>query len=140
MAALTLTAVVLLAAVWLLDRRDKRHQDERARLLELMHTERKAMALRIHDERVAMENARAQATPDLQALVALVERMAQRLQAPEWAVQEHRFASTEGASTPQAVLPDDDQGWWEARQGASKEELAEQLWADELRARELSTD
>lgn len=136
MTALPFIAVVV-CAVWLLDRRDKRHQAERTRLLQLMLDERESMARRIHDERVAMEAARAQVTPDLTAMVAMLDRMAQRLQAPEWAVQEHRFATTEGAPAPQPAL--DDESWW-AAQDVPKEELAEQLWAEELRTREPATD
>lgn len=132
-----LIAVVVVAA-WLLDRRDKRHQEERTRLLQLMLEERESMARRIHDERAEMEKARAQATPDLTAMVAMLDRMAQRLQAPEWAVQEHRFATTEGAPAPQPAV--DDEGWWAAHQEIPKEQLAEQLWAEELRTREPAAD
>lgn len=133
MTALALTAVVVLAAAWLQDRRDKRHADERARLLEVAHTEREAMACRMHDERVAAANAQAQTTPDLTAFIALVENLCQRLQAPKAAITQHQMESAP-LFAPPAVLPDDDEGYWQAR-GLTKEELADQVMKQELAER-----
>jgi uncharacterized iron-regulated membrane protein len=69
---------------------------------------------------------RAKPNPDTTALIALIERMAQRIQAPEQAVIDHAL-QTELPPTPTAVMPDDDQGFWESR-----EDLAARAMTDEL--------
>lgn len=76
-------------------------------------------------ERVAYADERAQATPDLSALIDLVDRCCQRLQAPDQAIVEHQLMQPL-PPMPQAVLPDDDIGFWEAQQ-TSKEDLADRL-------------
>lgn len=70
--------------------------------------------------------------PDIAQLVALVDRLCQRLQAPDHAVVEHAQAQPL-PPMPQAVLPDDDEGWHRA-QALTKEQLAEQAMAAELNA------
>lgn len=59
--------------------------------------------------------------------IALVERLCQRIQAPELAIAEHAL-QVAGEFTPPAVAMDDDEGHWEA-----KEQLAERLRDMELR-------
>lgn len=124
--------VVVLACLWLLDRREKRHQVTVERLLTAVHDERDAMAQRVHDERIQLENARAETSPDLAALIALVENLCQRVQAPREAVVQHQMESGP-VFAPPAVLPDDDEGWFEARM--PKEQLADLLTEQELEAR-----
>lgn len=66
---------------------------------------------------------------DTQALISLVDRMAQRIQAPNAAILEHdelvRELRTEEYAPP-AVAPDDDEGYW-----ASRDKLAELLMEQE---------
>lgn len=61
----------------------------------------------------------ATATPDLEALVALCDRLCQRVQAPDVAVAQHVQADAPGWAPP-AVAYDDDEGF-----ALSKEQLAE---------------
>jgi len=68
-----------------------------------------------------------QKNPDLEQIIALADRMAQRIQAPQQAVYEH--AAVQLPPDPPAVGFDDDAGYWEAR--LSKDELAEALMAEE---------
>lgn len=58
---------------------------------------------------------------------AQVDRLCQRIQAPELAIAEHATHAI-GEWAPPAVLPDDDAGHWEA-----KEDLAQRLSDMELR-------
>lgn len=121
MTSFALLIPIVAAFVWLLDRRDKRGL-----------VEREATAVRMHEERLALEVARSQASPDLEALVALVRDLCQRVQAPKEAVVQHQM-ETGPVFAPPAVLPDDDAGWFEARM--SKEDLARQAMDEELAAR-----
>jgi hypothetical protein len=73
---------------------------------------------------------RATPSPDTAALIALVQNMAQRIQAPEQAVTDHSI-QTELPSMPQPALPDDDDGFWAGREDMTKDELAEHLMAAE---------
>ena len=61
---------------------------------------------------------------EMTAMIALADRLCQRLQAPEQAVAEHAM-STIGEHTPPAVPMDDDLAHWE-----SKEQLAERLYQE----------
>jgi hypothetical protein len=62
-------------------------------------------------------------SPDLRELVACVDRLCQRVQAPEYAVAEHAQHNV-AQDMPQAVSMFDDEEHW-----ASKEELAEAVEA-----------
>lgn len=68
-------------------------------------------------------------SPNLEALIALTDRLCQRLQAPHAAIIEHdenvRGRTEEYA--PPAVMPEDDDDFW-----ASKDKLAEQLMEAEV--------
>lgn len=64
-------------------------------------------------------------SPDLTEMVALTDRLCQRLQAPMVAVGEHDVA-TMGVFAPPAVPMDDDEAHWE-----SKDDLARRLSAME---------
>lgn len=61
-------------------------------------------------------------------MIALVDRMAQRLQAPSAAVLEHDERVRGPVLTPPGVPPDDDEAFWESRDA-----LAETLMAQEVR-------
>lgn len=81
-----------------------------------------------HDQRidrllVLHQQERAQTTPDLAALITLVENLCQRVQAPEQAVIDHS-TQTDVAPGPAAVNPELDQSYWDAH-GPTKEELAD---------------
>jgi hypothetical protein len=72
---------------------------------------------------------RRQPNPDLVELVALVDRLCQRIQAPSQAVFEHTAAHPPPPTheqAPSAVDPNDDEDFWESR-----EELAERLMTEE---------
>jgi hypothetical protein len=60
-------------------------------------------------------------SPDLRELVELIDRLCQRVQAPEYAVAQHAQQAM-AQDVPQAVSMFDDEEHW-----ASKEELAEAL-------------
>lgn len=64
---------------------------------------------------------------DRELHIAQVDRMAQRIQAPELAIAEHAQAAV-GEWAPPAVTMDDDQSHWEA-----KEDLANRLAEMEMR-------
>jgi hypothetical protein len=66
----------------------------------------------------------AAASPDLAELIALTDRLAQRVQAPTLATLEHDEAITNTYPAPIAVPMDDDDAHWE-----SKEQLAQRLAA-----------
>lgn len=67
------------------------------------------------------------ANPDLTALVGLVDRLCQRVQAPQTAVWEHTQAVTPEVQQPEPVDMFDDQDHWE-----SKEMLAARSFDEEL--------
>lgn len=73
--------------------------------------------------------------PDLLALVGLIDRLCQRIQAPAQAVFEHSTEQVRPGSeeAPPAVHPDNDADFWEAR-----EALAERLMAEENRERDAT--
>jgi len=70
----------------------------------------------------------AQASPDLENLIALVDRLCQRVQAPDLAVTEHAFKDT--PPSPRAVPFDDDEAFYEAQ--LTKEQLAHAAYEAEL--------
>ena len=81
---------------------------------------------------------RRQRDPDIRQLIALVDRLCQRVQAPQTAVLEHREREAPAPTAqyaPPAVEPDDDEGYWEA-----KERLAEQMMRAEVAARDAEAD
>ncbi len=81
------------------------------------------------------ESAQHDPHPDLAALVDLVDRLCQRLQAPETAIVDHQL-SQQMPYMPQAVNPEGpDDEFWEAHD-ISKETLAEQLAEQEFAARQ----
>lgn len=87
--------------------------------------------LRACQERAATERAQllqSQVSPDLEALIALVDRLCQRVQAPEVAVAQH-VDQTTPVFAPQPLSPDDDEAWL-----MDKEELAERMMEQELGA------
>lgn len=91
-----LSLPALAGCFWLLDRQDKRHQQQ-------------------------LTSARAQ-----------LDRLCQRIQAPQAAVHEHATRHTQPTDTP--VIPlDDDDAYWDAP--PSKEQLADDLMTAELEAR-----
>ena len=68
--------------------------------------------------------------PDMQALIALVDRLCQRVQAPQAAILEHdekERALRDDEYAPPAVSPDDDEGYW-----ASRDKLAELMMEKEI--------
>jgi hypothetical protein len=67
-----------------------------------------------------------QESPDLTALIALIERQNQRIQAPEVAVAQHA-AQDMPADLPQHVSTEDDDGFWK-----TKEQLADDEYDQEL--------
>lgn len=99
--------VVILALVIVLMVRERDHDNRISEERDLASAERSTMALETARERVEH--------------TALVERLLQRIQAPETAVIEHSVAQP--FASPAAVTPDDDQDFWEARM--TKEQLAE---------------
>lgn len=68
-------------------------------------------------------------SPDLKAMIELVDRLAQRLQAPGVAVAEHT-ATILPVEAPQHVPMDDDDAFWLAN--ISKEDLARKLAEDDF--------
>lgn len=72
---------------------------------------------------------RRRADPDTVALIATIDRLCQRIQAPHAAVLEHDErvrAPRSDEYAPPAVSPDDDDAYW-----ASRDKLAELLMAQE---------
>lgn len=68
------------------------------------------------------------ADPGTEALIALCDRLCQRLQAPQAAVLEYHQSQVPSAEeAPRAVHPDSDDDYWEAR-----ETLADRLMAEEM--------
>lgn len=103
------------------------YEDRVDRLLESHQraAERQEAAFAV--ERAHIEAARAKAAPDLTELVALIDRLCQRVQAPEQAVVEHAMAQPL-PPMPQVIEMDDDDAHWEA-----KEQMAEREMMAELR-------
>ena len=70
--------------------------------------------------------------PDLTQMVGIVDRLCQRIQAPDQAVIDHSIVQPL-PEMPQPALPDDDAAFWKAQgfaPAASKEELAEAYAGD----------
>lgn len=131
-------ALILAAALVLQHHKDRAYQHAIDRLI------------RAHDEQRTELEANHQASlaqladvlkpvphPDIKELIGLVDRLCQRVQAPEHAIVEHAQAQPL-PPMPAAVLPDDDEGWHQAHalsaQLLSKEDLAEQAFEQELSA------
>lgn len=77
---------------------------------------------------------RRRANPDLQALIALCDRLCQRLQSPQAAVLEHDEqvrALRDEEYAPPAVTPEVDEEFW-----ASREKLAELMMEQETGGRD----
>ena len=108
--------VVILALVVVLVIRERDHDHRISEERDLASAERSVTAVEWAHERVEH--------------TALVERLLQRIQAPEAAIVEHTVAQP--FASPPAVTPDDDTDFWEARLG--KDELAEILMAQERQA------
>lgn len=124
--AMTLLAAALtgsLAAVYL---NARQHAHRIDRLLNIIITERASSDHRIHQLLAQHATDRAKPTPDTAALIALTDRMAQRLQAPAEAVVEHQLAGPLPPS-PSAIPLDDDDAFWKAQEPMSKEALADAL-------------
>jgi hypothetical protein len=64
-------------------------------------------------------------------LVALADRMAQRIQDPSSAVLEHHELTSPPPSSPTyappALLPDDDDAFWESREDLARRMMSEEL-------------
>jgi hypothetical protein len=78
------------------------------------------LILEVRHQSTVIEAVARAGSPDLCEMVALVDRLCQRIQAPEAAVMEH--AAQGAVYAPQHVPLDDDQQFFE-----SKEQLAERL-------------
>lgn len=72
-----------------------------------------------HHALEVMESVARSGSPDLRGLVECIDRLCQRVQAPEYAIAEHAQAAMP-QQAPQAVSMFDDDDHW-----ASKEELAD---------------
>jgi hypothetical protein len=81
-------------------------------------------ALQARQEREAL--VRRDITPDLTALIELVDRLCQRVQAPERAINEH----TQGVVVPEsppAVDMFDDEEYWEPKENLAEREFEAEL-------------
>lgn len=103
-AALQLVAIG--ALVYVLFARERDHQNHLGDLLDLDRIERAEHAL-------------------------LIERLCQRIQAPEQAVTDHSVTQAAVMAQPVAVNPASDDDYWQA-QGISKEALADMAMAQEI--------
>lgn len=110
------------------------HQAHIDQLTALLASERETHQARIDDLLEHVHQIAGQASPDLTELIALVDRLCQRLQAPEQAIVDHQIQQVD-LPTPPAVQPDDDQGYWEAMERIntmSKGDLAEHAMSAEI--------
>lgn len=85
-----------------------------------------------HEHRHALEVVESVArsgSPDLRELVECIDRLCQRVQAPEVAIAEHA-AMVPVSAPPQAVSMFDDEDHWASIAGLSKEELADVVSAN----------
>jgi len=103
-----------------------RHDQRLDRLTTLLISERASSDQRTIQLLNQHATDRTKPNPDTTALIALVERMAQRIQAPTEAVVEHQLAAPLPDSPP-AIPFDNDQAFWEAQEPLSKEALADAL-------------
>lgn len=107
------------------------HGRQLVRVLSLAETDRVEQRERTERLLSLVEATQAHASkphPDVAELVALVDRLCQRIQAPEQAVVEHAMAQPL-PPLPMAIEMDDDEGHWE-----SKEQMAEREMAEEQQA------
>lgn len=115
MIALVSVAVVIVAALHTWTLRDQRRRYE---------THLDAQADRMHTLLAAKD-------PDLEQIIALVDRLCQRIQAPTQAVIDHSIA-TVPVESPAAVGFDDDEGFHAARENLTKEQLADMMMDAEV--------
>jgi hypothetical protein len=125
-------AAVIAVLVWLIHNAHRKEIETIHGLLDLQDTQRTGDLERIDNLLRAQHAAMAAPHPDLTALIDLVDRLCQRIQAPEQAVIEHSIQQPL-PDVPPTVRPDDDRGYWEAL-NLSKEDLAEGAMAGELNA------
>lgn len=136
---ITLIMAALTAAFFVAwTRRDRAHQARIDRLLDAHETDRllelsTRFLAQIEQANVLHHQAQSETHPDVAALVALVDRLCQRIQAPDLAVVDHQMAQPLAFSPP-AVPMSSDEGYWEA-QDLSKEQLAQMAMAQEVAAR-----
>lgn len=134
LAALMLAANLLLVGVlvWHVLHTEGKHTETVMQLLAAQDIEREQARNQLRDLVELHTRERETAHPDLTELIALTDRLCQRVQAPEQAVLEHQLQDL--PVSPPAVTPDDDDAYWEAMRGTTldKESLAEQLMEAEL--------
>lgn len=118
---MTLIAVAVLAVIglWLHTRTTNQIRDDFRRELSQVH-DRQAKHL---------QSVIAQKNPDLEQLIALIDRQMQRIQAPQQAVVDHSIAAA--APSHPAVPFDDDEAFHQAH-SMTVEELAEAAWNAEV--------
>lgn len=118
--------VLILGLIWLLDRRhtqaleaNRVEHDQHARelmaVLEQLNGQTSLLAARVREPH-----------PDLSELTGIIDRLCQRVQAPEQAVIDHSVMQPL-PPMPQPALPDDDAQFWRDQGFApepTKEELA----------------
>lgn len=119
--------VLIAGLVWMLDQRHTREVASIRGMSEQYAVERADHLARLDNLTSGVLARCEQPHPDLKELVGIVDRLCQRIQAPDAAVTEHAMAQPL-PDMPQVVMPDDDRAWWES-QGFQmpKEQLAEQL-------------
>ena len=127
LAILTLTGVL----IWHVLHTAGTHREALMQLLAAQDIERQAH----RGQLIALAQEHAQerqaAHPDLTELISLVDRLCQRVQAPEQAVLEHTLSDLPESPTP--VNPEDDQSYWDAQITAlDKDQLADQAMEAEL--------
>jgi hypothetical protein len=101
-------------------------------ILVLLACQSALVALWAHEHRHALEVIESVArsgSPDLRELVECIDRLCQRVQAPEVAVAQHA-ALMPVADPPRAVSMFDDADHWAASAGLTKEELADAVSAN----------
>lgn len=116
---ITIAIAALVVGLWLHHRALNTQRDDFQTQLSAQH-DRHAQNL----QRVL-----AQKNPDLEQLIALIDRQMQRIQAPAQAVMDHSVGLA--APSPPAIPFDDDDAFNESRQ-MSKEDLAEHLMRAEV--------
>lgn len=132
LAGIQLAAILILVGVliWHILHTERAHSETVMQLLAAQDMERQdhRNQLRALVEEHSAE--RRVAHPDLSEMVALIDRVCQRLQAPEQAVIEHAIGDH---PSPPAVPPDDDIAYWEAQKAMlDKTELADLAMEAEL--------
>lgn len=91
-------------------------------LIVLIATQAVMVALMLREHRHSLEvieSVAKSASPDLRELVECIDRLCQRIQAPDIAVAQHAYATEPPSSMPAVSMFDDDDHW------ASKDELAD---------------